>query len=50
MADRIYLTVIPREIPGDTLFPEISETDFEIVKSEFIDGVVPYHFYIYRRV
>ena len=50
VAGRIYLTVIPREIPGDTLFPEISETDFEIVKSEFIDGVVPYHFYIYRRV
>ena len=50
MADRIYLTVIPREIPGDTFFPEIPEADFEVAKSEFIDGVVPYHFYIYRRV
>jgi dihydrofolate reductase len=50
LSSRIYLTVIPREIPGDTFFPEIPETDFEITKSEFIDGVEPYHFYIYERV
>ena len=50
VADRIYLTVIPREIPGDTYFPEIPEADFEIKKSEFIDGLEPYHFYIYERV
>ena len=50
MADRIYLTVIPREISGDTYFPEIPEAGFEIKKSEFIDGLEPYHFYIYQRV
>jgi dihydrofolate reductase len=49
-ADRIYLTVLPREIPGDTYFPEIPEADFEIKKSEFIDGLEPYHFYIYQRI
>jgi dihydrofolate reductase len=49
-ADRIYLTVLPREIPGDTYFPEIPEDDFEIKKAEFIDGLEPYHFYIYQRV
>jgi dihydrofolate reductase len=49
-ADKIYLTVLPREIPGDTYFPEIPEADFEIIKSEFIDGFEPYHFYIYQRV
>lgn len=48
--DRIYLTVLPREVAGDTYFPEFSESDFEITKSEFIDGVEPYHFYIYERV
>jgi dihydrofolate reductase len=32
-ADKIYLTVLPREIPGDTYFPEIPEADFEIIKS-----------------
>jgi len=50
VADRIYLTVIPREIPGDTYFPEIPEADFKIKKTEFIDGLEPYHFYIYQRV
>ena len=50
MADRIYLTVIPREIPGDTYFPEVSETEFEIIKSELIEGVEPYHFKVYERI
>ena len=50
MTGRVYLTVIPREIPGDTYFPKIPEDDFEITKSEFIDGMEPYHFYIYERV
>ena len=49
-ADRIYLTVLPREIPGDTYFPKIPEADFGIKKSEFIDGLEPYHFYIYQRM
>ena len=50
LAGRIYLTVIPRDIPGDTFFPEIPEADFKIKKTEFIDGPEPYHFYIYERV
>jgi dihydrofolate reductase len=50
LAGRIYLTVIPRDIPGDTFFPEIPEADFKIKKTEFIDGPGPYHFYIYERV
>ncbi|CAB1076470.1 Dihydrofolate reductase (EC [Olavius algarvensis Delta 1 endosymbiont] len=50
IADRIYLTVLPREVEGDTYFPEISESDFEIAKSDYIDGVEPYHFYIYEKV
>ena len=49
MADRIYLTLIPKEIPGDTFFPEFSESDFKIIKSDFIDAAEPYHFYIYER-
>lgn len=49
-ADRIYLTVLPKEVSGDTYFPEFSESDFEIIKSDFIDAVEPYHFYIYERV
>ena len=49
-ADRIYLTVLPKEVPGDTYFPEISDADFKIIKSELIDGAEPYHFYIYERI
>jgi dihydrofolate reductase len=49
LAGRIYLTLIPREIPGDTFFPEIPEPEFQIIKSEFIDGLEPYHFFIYER-
>ena len=48
-ADRIYLTVLPRVVPGDTYFPEFSESDFKVIKSELIDGIVPYYFYIYER-
>lgn len=50
LTDRIYLTVLPREVAGDTYFPEISETDFNMTKSEYIDGVVSYNFYIYERI
>jgi dihydrofolate reductase len=50
MADKIYLTVLPGEIAGDTYFPEISESEFEMTKSELIDGVEPYTFYIYERI
>ena len=50
VADRIYVTLIPRKIPGDTFFPKISDANFEIIKSEYIDGPEPYHFYIYERV
>jgi dihydrofolate reductase len=48
MADRIYLTVIPRKVNGDTFFPEIPEGQFTVTKSELIDSAEPYHFYIYE--
>ena len=50
MADKIYLTVLPREIAGDTYFPEISEAEFEITTSQFIEVAEPYSFYIYERI
>ena len=48
--DRIYLTVLPRAVPGDTYFPEFPKSDFKVIKSEFINTVVPYYFYIYERI
>jgi dihydrofolate reductase len=50
VADRIYLTVISREIQGDTYFPEILSDDFRVKKSEAIEGDEPYNFYIYERI
>ncbi len=50
VTDRIYLTVLPREVTGDTYFPEISEADFKMTTSEYIDGVEPYNFYVYERI
>ncbi len=52
MTDRIYLTVIPRDIDGDTYFPEIPATEFRVVESETIAaaGIEPYEFYIYERI
>jgi dihydrofolate reductase len=47
---RIYLTVIPGKVPGDTYFPEISSVDFRVKESKIIEGVEPYHFYVYERV
>jgi dihydrofolate reductase len=49
-ADLVYLTVIPREIPGDTYFPEIPETEFKLIKTKYIEGPEPYHFNIYERI
>ena len=51
-ADRIYLTVIPREISGDTYFPDISLAEFRVSQSESIqvEGVEPYNFFIYERI
>ncbi len=50
IADRIYLTVIPREIRGDTYFPEISSMDFRVKESKRIEGIEPYDFFIYERI
>jgi len=50
VADRIYLTMLLRAVTGDAYFPEFNESDFEITKSDSIDAVEPYHFYIYERV
>ena len=52
LADRIYLTVIPRNIPGDTYFPDFSLSEFRVSQSESIqvEGVEPYDFFIYERL
>jgi dihydrofolate reductase len=48
-ADRIYLTVVPLEVPGDTFFPEIPDS-FAIGSSEHVPGPPSYVLRIYERV
>ena len=48
--DRVYLTLLSREVQGDTYFPELSEDEFKLTRSEHIDGVEPYDFLVYDRV
>jgi dihydrofolate reductase len=49
LADRIYLTVVPVSVPGDTFFPEIPEI-FAMSASEHVTGPSPYVLQIYDRV
>ncbi len=49
LADRIYLTVVPVSVPGDTFFPEIPE-GFAESASEHAAGPPPYVLKIYDRV
>ena len=49
-ADRLYLSILPRVVEGDTYFPEFSVDDFKLTSAETIVGPLPYHFLIYDRV
>jgi dihydrofolate reductase len=49
IADRIYLTKVPLQIPGDTFFPVIPEDQFAITSSEHFEGPQPYDLHIYDR-
>jgi dihydrofolate reductase len=49
IADRIYLTVVPMAVPGDTFFPEIPAT-FTVVSSKRAAGPPPYVLHVYERV
>ena len=49
LADRIYVTVVPMAVPGDTFFPEIPNT-FAIARSERVAGPPSYVLHIYERV
>jgi dihydrofolate reductase len=49
-ADRIYLTVLQREVSGNVYFPDFSTQEFELVHSESVkDSSEPYSFKIYER-
>ena len=45
-AGRIYVTLIKKEIEGDTFFPEIGEDEWEQISVQEFDG---FDFMIYER-
>ncbi len=50
ITDRIYLSVIHKEISGDVYFPEFSLSRFRKIRSEYVEDVLPYTFSIYERI
>jgi dihydrofolate reductase len=47
--DRIYLTVIEQDFPGDTKFPEFSEQDFRLVQKIDRAEPIPFSFRTYEK-
>lgn len=49
--DRIYLTVIEKDFPGDAKFPEFSEKDFKLTQKDERKGEpLPFSFRLYERI
>jgi dihydrofolate reductase len=51
--DRLYLTLIEREIPGDTFFPEVDLSTWKLIEQEHhpasTPDALPYAFLTYER-
>jgi len=45
----LMLTVLEREVEGDTIFPEIDLSHFELLKKEYFTGSEPFTFFVYQR-
>lgn len=48
--DRIYLTQIDREFEGDTLYPEIPQSQFHLIDRKDRTEPVPFSFLTYERI
>ncbi len=47
--DTVYLTRIHKEIDGDAYYPDLSESDFELVQQEDRTEPVPFSFLTFRK-
>jgi dihydrofolate reductase len=51
--DRLYLTLIEREVPGDTFFPEVDLSTWKLIEQEYhpasTPDALPYAFLTYER-
>lgn len=50
LVDKIYLTVIEKDFPGDAKFPEFSDKDFKLTYKDERTEPMPYSFRTYERV
>ncbi|MEZ0391917.1 MAG: dihydrofolate reductase [Pseudobdellovibrionaceae bacterium] len=50
IVDRIYLTVIEKDFPGDAKFPEFNEQDFRLTRNDPRSEPLPYSFRTYERL
>ncbi len=49
LVDRIYLTVIEKDFPGDAKFPDFNEDDFSLTRNELRTEPIPFSFRTYER-
>ncbi len=49
VTDRIYLTEIEKDFPGDTFFPEFSQDQFKLTEKRLGQGEIDYSFCTYSR-
>lgn len=49
LADTLILTIVQIEVEGDTFFPEFSEKEFPLSRSEQVEGALAYRINTYRR-
>jgi len=50
LVDKMYVTVIEKNIQGDTYFPEFDENDFEKTFEERHEGAIPYTYYTFCKL
>ncbi|MGZ3771014.1 MAG: dihydrofolate reductase [Bdellovibrio sp.] len=49
MADKIYLTLIHKDFPGDTYYPQIDEKVFTLKQRKDVELPIPFSFLTYLR-
>lgn len=49
VTDKIYLTLIHREFPGDTYYPEIDENLFKLTEQRRVESTIPFSFLTYLK-
>lgn len=49
VTDKVYLTLIHREFPGDTYYPEIDQSKFKLVEQRRVEATIPFSFLTYIR-